>query len=113
MTSQYYHYRGKDLENTLFYGIENLNDGFDAEEIYYFSAENFGKIIDRCEKEKIAIFGIESWIDGTEDGCEVNGQKEYSMYDADDPRWYRKAFDRLKADGEKKLYCATFGKRIQ
>ncbi len=43
------------LLNNLFYGLENLNTGFDTETIYYFSESEFQTVIDRAEKSGVKI----------------------------------------------------------
>lgn len=77
----------------MFYGLENLNVGFDAESIYYFSEFDFGIVIDRVEKYGIAIFGIESWLN--RDFYDVISFEKYRTV-ANDPKWYRKAFSFFK-----------------
>ena len=39
----------------VFVGLENLNDGFDSESIYYFSENDFEIVLDRVEKLGIEV----------------------------------------------------------
>ena len=39
----------------LFEGLENLNDGFDAESIIYVSEQDFETVLNRAEAQNIAI----------------------------------------------------------
>jgi len=91
------------LLNSLFANIPITK--IDGDDIY-FTEENFKKILDRCEQEGHGVFGIEAWIDDFMDLCETC--EAYNL-SANDPRWYRKAFDKLRLDGLNKLYFGTFG----
>lgn len=93
------------LENHVFYGLENLNDGFDAESIYYFSESDFEIVIDRVEKYGIAIFGIESWLN--RDFYDVISFEKYRTV-ANDPNWYRKAFSVFKSKRKHFMYSASY-----
>jgi hypothetical protein len=53
------------LDKFIFYGLENLNDGFDTLTIKYFSESDFKIVLTRIEKMKITIHGIEPWQNGT------------------------------------------------
>ncbi|WP_416189029.1 hypothetical protein ACM67B_06985 [Neisseria sp. CCUG17229] len=43
----------------LFEGLENLNDGFDAESIIYVSEQDFETVLNRAEAKNIAIFRLD------------------------------------------------------
>ncbi len=75
----------KYLENNIYNGLKNLNNGFDAKSIYYFSESDFEIVLNRIEENGIAIFGIEPWLDGHYYDCVVF--EEYEK-DANDPKWY-------------------------
>ena len=47
------------LKSKIFFGLENLNNGFDSESIYYFSESDFEIVLNRVEKNGIGIYGIE------------------------------------------------------
>ncbi|CAD0009726.1 hypothetical protein [Flavobacterium chungangense] len=94
------------LKVNVFNGLKNLNQGFDAEEIYYFSESDFEIVLDRVEKIGIGILGIEPWLN--EKFYNVKSFDDYSN-DCKDPKWYRKAFTEFKEDGEKNLlYAASY-----
>lgn len=54
----------KYLDKHIFYGLENLNDGFDAPSIKYFSEPDFGVVLKRIKDLGLGITGIEPWKDG-------------------------------------------------
>lgn len=93
------------LVSNIFYGLENLNDGFDTESIYYFSEADFEIVLDRVEKNGLGIFGIEPWLNGSY--YDVKGFEDFNTI-ATDPNWYRKAFSEFKQSGEKLLYAASY-----
>lgn len=92
------------LKANVFFGLKNLNDGFDVESIYYFSESDFEIVLDRVENLGIGILGIEPWLNE-----EFYGVKSFEDYCTDDkdPKWYRKAFAEFKEDREKKLFYAA------
>ncbi len=100
--------RNKELEylkNAIFKGLENLNDGFDTELIYYFSESDFEIILDRVEKLEIGINGIEPWLNG--DFFDVISFEDYDTIPTDS-NWYRKAFSEFKKTGKKLMYAASY-----
>ncbi|WP_299275901.1 hypothetical protein [uncultured Psychroserpens sp.] len=94
------------LKKNIFNGLKNLNDGFDAESIYYFSESDFEIVLNRIEKNGIAIYGIEPWFDGDYYGVKV--AEEYNSL-ATNPNWYRKAFSEFKKSGKGLMYAASYG----
>ena len=92
------------LETHIFNGLKNINDGFDAEYIFYFSESDFEVVLDRVEQHGIGVFGIEPWLDGTL--YDVKGFEDYGT-SADNPEWYRKAFAEFKRSGENLMYSAS------
>jgi hypothetical protein len=93
------------LKTNVFNGLENLNDGFDSESIYYFSESDFEIVLDRVEKNEIAIFGIEPWLNG--DFYDVLSHEDYKTV-ANDPKWYRKAFVEFKNRRKNLMYSASY-----
>jgi hypothetical protein len=93
------------LEKNVFFGLENLNSGFDTESIYYFSESDFEIVIDRVEKLGIEIMGIETWING--EFYDVLVAEDFNAV-ASNPKWYRKAFSQLKESGKGLMYAASF-----
>ena len=89
----------------MFRGLTNLNDGFDAESIRYFSEPDFETILRRVEELGIGIFGIEPWKN--RDFYDVRGCDDYE-YSSTDPRWYWRAFEDFKNEDKELLYAATF-----
>ena len=94
------------LKANVFYNLKNLNDGFDAESIYYFSEFDFEIVIDRVEKLGIGITGIEPWLNG--EFYDVKVVEDHGDV-PNDPKWYRKAFAEFKKHNEKNLlYAASY-----
>ena len=93
------------MKKNIFNGLDNLNDGFDSESIYYFSESDFEIVLDRVEKNGIAIFGIEPWLNG--DFYDVLSFEDYKTV-ANDSKWYRKAFTEFKSRGKNLMYSASY-----
>ncbi len=93
------------LKSNVFNGLENLNNGFDSATIFYFTESDFEIVLDRVEKNGIAIYGIEPWLNG--DFYDVLTFEDYYT-DANDPKWYRKAFSEFKNRRENLLYSASY-----
>lgn len=93
------------LEKYIFVGLENLNDGFDAESIRYFSVSDFKVVLQRVEKYGLGIYGIEPWKNGRM--FDVYGSEDYSKKPTD-REWYYTALNDFIATGEELLYSATY-----
>jgi hypothetical protein len=93
------------LEVNVFVGLENINDGFDSESIYYFSERDFRLVLDRVEKLGIGIYGIEPWLDG--EMYDVMTYEDFNTV-ATDPEWYRNAFVEFVKSGKKLRYAASY-----
>jgi hypothetical protein len=93
------------LKANVFYGLKNMNDGFDSDLIYYFSQSDFETVLDRIEKLGIGIMGIEPWLN-----CEFYDVKVAGDYEAKatESKWYRKAFMEFKNENENLLYAASY-----
>ena len=95
----------KFLDKYIFAGLTNLNDGFDAETIKYFSEKDFEIVISRVEEYGLGITGIEPWLNG-----EFYSVTIYENYETSstDPKWYKAAFQRFAKSGEELQYAATY-----
>jgi len=93
------------LEQYIFAGLTNLNDGFTTETIHYFSESDFEKVLERSAKFGVGIYSIEPWFEGKLYG--VKGNEDYNKK-ATDPKWYTKAFMDFKREKADLLYSATF-----
>jgi len=96
------------LVATIFHGdlITNLNTGFDAPSIFYFSESDFEILLKRVERLGLGIYGIEPWdMDN-----HYYGVKLFDDYSTNpsDPSWYKKAFLEFKATGDKLQYAASY-----
>ena len=96
---------GAYLDKHVFYGLTNLNDGFDAMSIKYFSETDFKIVLDRVKEFGIGITGIEPWKDG-----EFYDVMIYEMVTDNpaDPEWYLKAFEDFKKDDKNLQYAASY-----
>ncbi len=93
------------LVKNVFYGLTNLNDGFDTSTIYYFSEADFRIVLDRVEELGIGLYGIEPWKNKWL--FDVSGYEDYSN-NPTDPDWYRVAFAEFVSLKEELCYSATY-----
>jgi hypothetical protein len=93
------------LDKNIFKGLKNMNDGFDAESIKYFTASDFRIVLERVEKFDLGIYGIEPWKNG--DMFDVYSFSDYSKKPTD-PNWYYSALNDFIATGEELLYAASY-----
>jgi len=93
------------LEQHIFTGLKNLNDGFAKDEIQFFSESDFEIVLQRAEYFGLSIYSIEPWIDNKFQEVTVH---EDHKKKATDPRWYKKEFVTLKTRQEDLLYSAKY-----
>lgn len=93
------------LEKNVFKGLEKLNDGFETENVPFFSESDFATILERAEYFGIAIYGIEPWLDGELYDVITH---ENLKKKATDPQWYKKAFQTFKSRQPGLSYSATY-----
>jgi hypothetical protein len=93
------------LDKYVFDGLKNLNNGFDAASIKYFSEEDFKIVLDRVREQGLGITGIEPWKDG-----EFYGVVTYEMVTdmPTDPDWYMHAFEDFRKEGVNLQYAASY-----
>lgn len=89
------------LENNIFQGLKNRNNGEDAHTIWHFSADDFLTIMDRAEELELEILGIECWEEGSE---KVTKYHE----DYDSHYWHRHAYEELVGKFSPCVFTATF-----
>ena len=100
-----YRLRVEYLDEHIFFGLTDLNTGFDVDTIRYFSREDFEKVLDRCEAAGIGIYGIEPWRNGNY--YDVWTCEEFDC-EPDEPEWYRTAFGDFATRGVELQYSATY-----
>ncbi|GAB2832533.1 hypothetical protein [Ferruginibacter profundus] len=93
------------LDRNIFFGLTNLNTGFDAVGIKYFSEKDFEIVLNRVKQHGLGIKGIEPWKNG--EFYQVLTYEEFTN-DSTDPKWYMKAFESFKEDHEDLQYAATY-----
>lgn len=95
----------KFLDENVFQGLENLNTGFDARGVKYFSEKDFEIVLTRVEELGLGIYGIEPWIN--ENMFDVYSAEEYSKKPTN-PKWYKSAFKKFKKQNKDLLYAASY-----
>ena len=93
------------LNNHIFYGLQNLNDGFDAPGIKYFSEDDFEEVLTRVQRQGLGIMGIEPWKNG--EFYKVMIYEDFTD-DPADPNWYMQAFQKFKEGREDLQYAASY-----
>jgi len=92
------------LTENVYYGLTNLNDGFDSPKIWYFNKEDFEILLNRVEKLKIGICGIECWLNKRFATVKVHELYGLSPFD---PRWYQRAFKELSDEGFESFFSIS------
>ena len=95
----------KFLEQHIFTGLKNLNDGFAKDEIQFFSESDFEIILQRAEHFGLSIYSIDPWIKS--EVLEASSHEDHKKK-ATDPKWYKKEFLTLKTRQEDLLYSAKY-----
>ena len=93
------------LQQHVFTDLKNLNDGFDQEDIQYFSESDFETIQGRAEHFGIGIYEIKPSLNG--EAYKVSGHVDHKKK-ATDPRWFKKAFLTFKTGQAGLIYSATY-----
>ena len=93
------------LEKNIFTGLENINDGFDKVDTFYFSESDFATVLERAEYFGLSIYTIEARLEGEVFG--VSGH-EKAKKKATDAKWYTKTFADFKKGQEGLAYAATY-----
>ena len=93
------------LQQHVFTDLKNLNDGFDHEDIHYFSEADFETILERAEHFGIGIYEIKPSLNG--EAYKVSGHLDHKKK-ATDPRWFKKAFLTFKTGQAGLIYSATY-----
>lgn len=97
------------LDRYIFDGLTDLNDGFDIDDINYFSKKEFEVLLNRAEVYGLDIYGIELWKDR-----EYYDTKNFEFHytnitDAADPLWYKHAFNELVTEEGNLQFSASYG----
>ena len=105
------HEKIKNLSNYLdvnvFFGLKNLNDGFDYPSNQYFSNSDFYVIMQRCENLGIGIWGMESWLKQQKKINDIRYYESFKTF-AFNPRWYFEAYQQLAASNNELMFLATY-----
>ena len=97
--------KAKYLKENVFYGLENLNDGFDVESILYFSELDFEIVLKRVKENGIGVNGIEPWFDN--EYYDTIVAEEYNLSPTDE-KWYLNAFNKFREEKKKLQYSASY-----
>jgi hypothetical protein len=93
------------LEQHVFTDLKNINDGFDKEDVHYFSESDFETVLKRLEHFGIGVYTIEPWLDGKV--YDLSGHGDHNKK-ATDARWYKKAFLTFRTRQTGLAYAATY-----
>jgi len=93
------------LEKNIFTDLNNLNDGFGAEGVQYFSESDFGIVLDRAEHFGLSVYTIKPW--SKDEKYEASSHVDHKKK-ATNPNWYKKEFKTLKTRQEGLLYSAKY-----
>ena len=96
----------KFLEKHVYHGLKNLNTGWDAPSILYFSEDDFRIVLNRVKRLGLGIKGIEPW-DMDNHYFDTKVFEEYTTVSTD-ADWYNKAFIEFIKTGEKLQYSASY-----
>jgi len=95
------------IENVIFKGLTNHNDGFDAVGIKWFSKEDFEIILKRTEQYRLFISAIEHWPLDDADDCKL-----YYPVERGCRPWYFQAFEYLVKKDRTNLFSASFNQPL-
>ena len=93
------------LEQHIFTGLENINDGYESEVTHYFSEAEFATVLERAEHFGLGIYIIEARLDGAVFGTSGH---EKAKKKATDSKWYTQALSDLKKRQAGLVYGATY-----
>jgi len=93
------------LEQHIFIGLKNLNDGFGKDGVQFFSEPDFEIILQRAEHFGLSIYIIEPWVEGE---LLKSSSHEDHKKKATDPKWYNKEFLTLKTIQTGLVYSARY-----
>ena len=93
------------LEQHIFTGLKNLNDGFAKDEIQFFSESDFEIVLQRAEHFGLSIYSIDPWIKS--EALEASSHEDHKKK-ATDPKWYKKEFLTLKTNQTGLFYSAKY-----
>jgi len=91
------------LDQHVFYGLKNLNTGFDAPAIKYFNAADFHTVLKRCEKLGVVIMGIEPFKDGFYFDAAFPEEFDHAGI-----KWYYIAFEKFESLDMELQYAASY-----
>ena len=93
------------LDKNIFYGLPNINTGFDSTSIKYFAEDDFEIVLNRIKEKGLGIYGIEPWENG-----EYYGVMTYEEFTSNpfDTTWYINAFNEFKTQQRNLMYAASY-----
>ena len=93
------------LEQHVFAGLKNLNDGFDDASVHYFSEVDFERVLQYAAHFGIGIYTIKPWLNGEFQSIVSHTDRNKK---ATDSSWYNKALKTFKHRHEGMYYSATY-----
>ena len=93
------------LEQHIFSGLKDLNDGFGEDGVLFFSESDFEIVLKRAEHFGLSLYSIKPWIKS--EVLEAKSHEDHKRK-ATDPRWYKKEFFTLKTSQANLFYSAKY-----
>ncbi|QXP79170.1 MULTISPECIES: hypothetical protein [Winogradskyella] len=93
------------LEQHIFTGLENINDGYESEATHYFSELDFATVLERAAHFGLGIYSVEARLDGEVFGTSGHDKAKKK---ATDPKWYTQALSDFKKRQAGLAYGATY-----
>ena len=98
------------MREKIFHDLKDVNTGFDVACISYFTEEEFDIVLQRIEKYKIDVYGIEPFFEN--EFYDVVCHEDYNI-GANNPLWYRTAFDNFRKEKKGLQYAASYNIPIE
>lgn len=95
------------LDQNLFYGLNNLNNGFANLSMRFFSTKDFLVVMERCKILRFGIFGIEGWLVEEKTLYITKYYEQFKTY-AHDGQWYFTAYNELLTEEKDLMFAATY-----
>ena len=93
------------LEQHIFLGLKNLNNGFGKDGVQFFSETDFEIVLQRAEYFGLSIYNIDPW---NKNQVYKSSSHEDHKKKATDPKWYKKEFLTLKSRQTGLFYSAKY-----
>ncbi len=93
------------FDQNVFFGLTNLNDGFDLDPMKYFSRKEFEIVLRRVQALGFGVYEINTWKNGS--FCWSSSYISYAV-DTPDSGWFWECIEELQNQYGTLLYGATY-----